>query len=460
MPSYRSRVLGVALVAALSASPARSQLAPAAPPDTLSLDALLAAVEATPAIRAARLGVEAAGARARAIGFRPDPEVEAMVRPGVLASGEGDLVMARVVQPLPYPSVLRREREAAMAMAEAEGFRADAEAADLRLAIRQAYYGLYRAQALDALVRQFQQRLGAFAEAAAVRYEVGRGTQGAILQAQLEGGRFEAELLALATERHGALAELAGLVGRPDLALHAATHGTPSVVVEIPPLPTDADSALVDIALAGRAEFAALAAEGRGADAEVALARLAFRPELGVMAGVTVMGFMPGELVAAPGVGVTLRLPLNRARLRARFEEAGLRRAQVDARREALTADVASDLVRSAAAARRAAATLDLYRRRLLPQAETAVEAVLVAYTTGQGGFLDLLETERTRFDLLTAAEEARYRYLVALAELERALGTSTSAPPAPSVDPEPPLGPEPVPATRTIRADVGAQTP
>ena len=444
MTPTRSRVLAAALLAALGVFPA-ARVASAQPlvlaaSDTLSLDALLATVEATPTLRAARLGAEAAQSRARAAGLRPDPEVEVMVRPGVLL-GSGDLVMGRVVQPLPYPSVLRREREGARAMADAEGFRADAEAADARLAVQQAYYALYRAQTLDALVRTFQKRLGLFAEAAAVRYEVGRGPQGSILQAQLEGGRFEEEILALATERDEALARLAALVGRPDLARRSATRDAPHAVVVLPPLPSASDTALVEIALAGRAEFAALAAEARGADADVALARAAFRPELGVMGGVTLMGFTPGDLVAAPGVGVALRLPLNRERLGARLDEARLRRAQVDARREALEADVASTLVYRARAVRREGEALDLYRRRLLPQAETTAEAMLVAYTTGQAGFLDLLEAERTRYDLLTGAERARYRYLVALAELERALGgaapssTRTAEAPRPTRD-------------------------
>ncbi|HYE58165.1 MAG TPA: TolC family protein, partial [Rhodothermales bacterium] len=53
----------------------------------------------------------------------------------------------------------------------------------------------------------------------------------------------------------------------------------------------------------------------------------------------------------------------------------------------------------------------------------TAVESLLVSYTTGQADFLELLDAERTRYALSVAAEEARYRYLVALAMIERAMG-------------------------------------
>jgi outer membrane protein, heavy metal efflux system len=416
MSSLHSRLLGAAVVAALGTAPVLAQ-----EPDTLSLGALLAAVDAAPALRAAGLSAQAAAARARAAGFRPDPEVEAMVWPVALLSNRmGDLAMLRARQMLPYPSQLRSERAAAEARAEAAGASVEVQVLDRRLAVRQAYYDVYRTQALDALVRAFQRRLEVFAEAAAIRYEVGRGPQGAILQAQLERDRLEAQLRTLATLRQAALSDLAALVGTTRIARLTAS---PAEVVALPPRPGNIDSALVAETLTRRAEFRALDAERRGAEADVALARQAFRPELGVMAALGLMSTDDDVFTAAPGVGVMVRLPLNRPRLQARLEEAQLRGAEVEARRAALAAEVEAALVQHAYTAQREAETLDLYRRRLLPQAAATAEAVLAAYTTGQAGFLDLLDAERTRFELSLAAEEARYRYLVALADLEHAAG-------------------------------------
>ena len=412
---YRTRLactlLAGAVVMATSITPRAQAL------DTLELGALLAEVDASPTVRAARLAADAARAGARATGFRPDPEVEVMLRSAAFTSPEGERGGLTVRQMLPYPSALRAERAAAVARAEAGAAGAAVVAADLHLAVRRAYYALYRAQERERIVRAFQRRVGAFAEAAAVRYEVGRGPQGAILQAQLAEGRFEEERRTLATEREVALARLSALVGRPAL---ASAGG--AAVVALPP-PPEADSALVALALAGRPELAALAAEARTAEAEVERARLAFRPELGVSAGVYNMAGPMDDGRNVVSVGVMVRVPLNRDRLQARLDEARLLRAVVGARREAVEVEIAAGLAQLVTAARREAETLDLYRARLMPQAEATVESLLAAYSTGQADLLDLLDAERTRFELAVGAEEARYRYLVALAELARAVG-------------------------------------
>ncbi|HYE58445.1 MAG TPA: TolC family protein, partial [Rhodothermales bacterium] len=306
MNSYCTRVLSAAVLTALGAFPLRAQ----APADTLSLPALLAAVEAAPVVEAARLSAEAARARTRGTGLRPDPEVSAMLWPGSLAVGMGEALMLQATQPLPYPSQLRREREAAEAMADVAETGVAVAAAERRLVVRLAYYGLYRAQAREVLVRAFQRRLEAFAEAAAVRYEVGRGTQGAVLQGQLEAARLDEELLTLATMRHEGLVTLSALLGRPVPAHHHAGDAPPRAVVVLLPVPSVADTALVAHALRQRPELAALDAEARAAEAEAAVARLAFRPEVGVTAGLRFMGLTLHHLAAAPGVGAMVRLPL------------------------------------------------------------------------------------------------------------------------------------------------------
>ena len=155
MSPARSRALGAALVAALGVlAPAPGPRAQALP-DTLALDALLGAVEASPAVRAAALGAEAAAARARGAGLRPDPELDVMVRPGALLGAEGERIELRATQPLAIPSRLRAEREATRAEAEAERLGVGVEAAERRLRVRLAYYMLFRAQQEEALVRAY-----------------------------------------------------------------------------------------------------------------------------------------------------------------------------------------------------------------------------------------------------------------------------------------------------------------
>ncbi|MDX1419387.1 MAG: TolC family protein, partial [Rubricoccaceae bacterium] len=309
------------------------------------------------------------------------------------------------------------------AVAEAEAGVVEAEAgvlaAELALEAQEAYIALARVQAVDALVRDYRARLDAFAEAAAVRYEVGRGPQAAILRVQLEAGRLDARLSTLDAEGRLARATLARLLDHP------ALPGQP--VAAAPAEAPLADSALVARALRLRPETAVLEAAARQAAAEEALSEIARYPEVGVHA--TYFDIADADLPAtadgrdAVGLGVTVRVPLDQASRRARIEAARLRAAQVETQQEALTTAITTHVEAHLHHAHHERDALLRYRRQLLPQAETTVESTLAAYTTGQADFLALLDAERTRFELRVAEAETEARYLTALARLARALG-------------------------------------
>lgn len=116
-------------------------------------------------------------------------------------------------------------------------------------------------------------------------------------------------------------------------------------------------------------------------------------------------------------------MPLDRSSRRANLDAARLRAAQISTEREALETAIATSVDAHLHHAHHEFEALQLYRTRLLPQAETTVESTLAAYTTGQADFLTLLDAERARFELQMAEAEAESRYLIAAARLARALG-------------------------------------
>jgi outer membrane protein TolC len=388
----------------------------------LSLDALLAEVDAAnPSLRAARLEAAARAEVGDQVGALPDPTVSLTAFPYPLVTALGaQRSQWRVEQMIPWPGTLGLRERAADLGAEVAEHEAEVLALDLALQVKRAYYTLYRLQRTDALVRTFRERLDAFTEAAAVRYEVGRGPQGAVLQVGLEEERLRTRLLALDARREAALQTLARLTDRPGLLL------ADSVALDPPPLPS-ADAALAETALRLRPEVQALAAAAERAETEVYLARKAFYPDLGV--GVTYFDVTDRDApptadgTDALAVMLSAKIPLQRRRLHARLEEAQLRSAQVEARREALETAIQTELADAAYAARREAETLALYRERLLPQAQATIESVLAAYTTGEADYAAFLDAERTRFQLQLALEDALGRYLDATARLERAVG-------------------------------------
>ena len=122
-------------------------------------------------------------------------------------------------------------------------------------------------------------------------------------------------------------------------------------------------------------------------------------------------------------IGASIKVPLQRGRLRARLEEARVRQVQVETRQEALETAFQTQIADLTSRLRQDTEQLTLYREALLPQAETTLQATLSAYTTGRTAFLDLLDAQRMLFSLRAGYEDTFARYLKGTAALERALG-------------------------------------
>ena len=412
-----ARAVLLACLAAL-ALPARAQA-----PDTLRLDAVLDAVYAdNPTLAAARLDARALARRGDQVGALPDPTASVMVAPYPILTARGtQRSQWRVEQMLPWPGTLGLRRDAADAAADAARLGADQVALDLARDATRAYADLVRTQEAADVVRAFQARLSAFAEAAAVRYEVGRGPQGAILQVQLERQRLGERLIEFERQRDAAVQTLARVLDRPDL-----TVGR--VVTPPAALPDAAD--LGALALDLRPEVAAAQARIDQAEVDVALAERAYYPDLGV--GVVYTDIAPADAPPtatgrdALGLMASVRIPLGRDRLRAGVQEARLRQRAAEVRLEATQTAIQTDLADALSDARRAAEAVALYRDTLLPLSLTTVESALAGYTTGTVDFLAFLDAERARFQIQLGLVDARARLLDASADLARAVGLTT----------------------------------
>ena len=306
---------------------------------------------------------------------------------------------------------------------------ADADAAtvaqDLALRVKEAYYTLYRVQEQERLIRRFQDELDGFESSASAQYEVGRGTQQAILKAQIERGRLTVRLEQLAEEHASAQQRLVRLVGRAD------NVGLSGVVrVTRPngsPLPDG-----VETALQQRPEADALRLMQQRANREEALARKAFWPDVTV--GLQYVDIQTSDLGPtmngrdAFAVSLGIRVPLWRDKLKAQVSEAQIEARRAETQLEALELDIRTRLSDLQQQRVRQQRQLALLNDTLIPQAETALEATLNAYSTGRTDFLDLLDAERTLFQLQMESEATYARFLKTTAALERTLGVISLA--------------------------------
>ena len=424
--AHTSCTVGVSILAALVVIGA----AAAQPSDSvLTLQAVLDGVRIDNALlRASHLEVTALATRARQQSSFSDPTAMVGYQPFPLLTARGvQRSQWRVEQKIPYPGTLALRGEVARLDAAVAGHEAETLEADLFLEAKHAYYELYRIQQQELRIRAFQQRLQVFADNVAARYAAGGGAQHRILQIQLSRNMLDRTVLVLRAQRSAATQTLARLLNRPALSTPAVT-----IIVESPLTMDLEEAAALETALALRPEAAALDVAAERANALVALAHKKFRPDFSL----SLTWFDIGTSKVLPSangrdalaVGVSLRLPIHRDRMRAAVEEARVRQNQIHARKEALETAVRTQITDMAGRIDEAASQLLLYRETLIPQAETALRAVLNAYATDTADVSDLIDAEQRLFELGTGYEDTVAHYLKATAALERALGIQSLA--------------------------------
>lgn len=241
----------------------------------------------------------------------------------------------------------------------------------------------------------------------ATRHATGKDRQESLLKAHLALEEAESALKTLESERAARSGALAALLGREDAAL------LPFPEPEAPePLPAS-DEALIRMAAERSPELSGMAAEVRGREDALAYARRAWVPDL--MLGYEVMGDIQASLTGA------FTLPLRGRRIRAGVAEAREALRAAEAHWTAARDDLRARLVSALSAARDAERQSLLYRERLLPLAEQALQVVIAAGSTGQG-LADIVESQRMLLALrlgLARTEAARAK---ATAELEAIL--------------------------------------
>jgi outer membrane protein TolC len=411
-------LLFAAATLAFSAAPALAQDTP------VTLEAILeAVVEGNPALEAARLEADARSTHRDQVEALPDPTAGMTYQPFPILTARGSQRSQwRIEQMIPYPGKRRLQGDVAELGAAVARHEAGALEADLILEAKDAYFELYLTGKVTELTRAFQEELRGFEEAATVRYEVGQGLQQSILKAQLERNRLSQRLIELEARRRSAAETLARLTNAPGGVKHFDT-----AELSPPPVPEVQIDRLVEVSASERAEAAALDAAQARAAGQIALARKQFLPDFGV--SVTYFDMASADMPStangrdAIAVGASVRLPLQRGRIRAQLQEAEIRARQIEARREALHVDIETHLQDLLFALEQERAVLDLYDETLLPQAASTMEATLSAYSTGSTDFIDLLDAERTIYAMRTGRVEAVHRYLKTAARLERELG-------------------------------------
>lgn len=436
--------LGSVAVLLATMLPARGNAQPSSASGSASLDTLVAtAVAANPAVRAARLRVDAARARVGPAGLRPDPLLTVglrdfpLSRPGFYDNFT--MKMAGISQTIPYPGKLGLERRAALRSVDANEAVVRATTLDIVRDVRTAYFEVaFLDRALDVVTRN-RDVLVDLIKVTEARYSAGQAGQQDVLRARVEAGRLAEQAVTLTEQRRAAVANLNAALDRPSesplLDAHVPARISRAAVADSAngvrflsaalgarvansPLPPLAE--LQAIALRASPLLLEQDAEIAAQTARVERARKEHLPDFDVALDYGQRnGFR--DLVTAT-VSIPLRLQRGAKQdqlvVAARADLAALEADQA-ARRSAIRADVA----RLVAELERQRAQLALYKTAIIPQGRAALTSALASYQVARVEFVTLLENQATLFNYETEYFRVLTDFAKTLAQLDRVAG-------------------------------------
>jgi outer membrane protein TolC len=398
------------------------------PPEPLPLPwCLERAARANPELAAEAAAAEAARHRIVPAGALEDPRFryEASNVP------TGDLDFAStplsghqlaLSQKLPVPGLLGAREDAARAASAA----AHASLEDRRLrvaaAVERAWTELGFAQRALAITLRNVELLRQLARIAETKYQVGEGLQQDVLRAQVQLTRLLDERLERESSVAHAEASLAAHLDLPP----AVPLGRTGPLEESAPVPALAP--LLERVEAGSPRLVALTAQVEEAERLRRAARLEGYPDLDLGVGYRIRKRVAGDAVDGDDflmAGLTVRLPVDRGKWRARVAErdALARRARAAWRAERARL---RDAVRSAhASLQRADSEVVLLETGLVPQSRQSLESSRSGYEVDEVDFLALVDSQVSLLRAELRLVRARADRRTAFAALEAAVGGS-----------------------------------
>jgi outer membrane protein TolC len=333
--------------------------------------------------------------------------------------GDTREVMFMMQQKFPFPGKLSKSGEKAKIVAETERILSESVRLKIVSAVKIAYYQIFRVDKALEINRENKTLMNQFLEIARIRYTVDNASQQDIFKAQMELSKLEQERVELEHQRKIYVANINRLLNRPS---DVNFRGT-SVSEDLPALNFDS-AELANLLDNHQPLIHASKSKIRASEIEVERSRLQSKPDFSLMLGYTWMNEMPDAWMGR----VSVNLPFafwadddNSARINSSIHKKSKTNADYESVRNSLiyqTNEIVFQL-------NSIEEQIEIYKTRLIPEAEQTLEASLSGYQTGLVDFLTLISNERTLQSFRLQYYNLISQYYQQLALLERTLGAS-----------------------------------
>ncbi|MBI3252827.1 MAG: TolC family protein [Candidatus Omnitrophica bacterium] len=374
--------------------------------------ALDEAEKSNPEILVSKTKWEEERARIISAGAPPDPEV------GVEFWGKNE-TWYDVSQKVPFPVKLplRAQSQAHEANREKGYYRAKQK--EILQKVKAAYYAYFLAWKEIEIFEESVSFLKQFSVVTENKYSVNQTSQANVLKAQLEYSKTLNTLETLKQEKEARAAELNALFDRaPDAALpKPAEPSLPDISLDY--------ASLEKIAWQNRPELHAARHHVDHMGADLALAQADFLPDATLQySRRTFKDQTPDDNI----VMVKFNVPfLWFWRQGAAVGAAAKAKEGAEAELRSLETLTRSDLKSLLVKTQNARRLVELYRTTTLPQSEAALKVSLKGYEAGTEGFVDVIDSERSRLGFQLEYYQALAEYWSYLASLERLVGKDLS---------------------------------
>ncbi len=398
---FESATLGLAILWLAQAPPS-----PSPAPLTLS-EALQRAAASNPSLVAARVRLRTLAAGIDVARERPNPDLG--------FEFERETPRESYTLSVPVETAAKRARRIAAASASAGVGAAEIAALELdtRVAVRRAFAELIAAQRRADAARELQALAARAVAAAHARVEAGDAPRLESLQAELAAAEADNDAVTRTGELQAARVELGALLG---------AAGTPFEAVAGPAAAQPLDpSALSATAVAQSIDLTVIDRRLAESAARIAVARSLQIPDVQVGGALTHRAQPDFDYGWRAGADITVPL-FTRHRAGVSVESSVT--AELQAERTAVVEKTRGAVLAAVARANALQDQAGRFETAILPRAREVETMAEDAYRSGQTGLVSLLQTIGTAREVRTRAIEADLAFQLAVAELERAMGT------------------------------------
>lgn len=384
---------------------------------SLSLEQTVsAALRDNATLRAARAKADAMGERPAQEKSLPNP----MFKYGAMdPTDRGNFVNAdekrfMVEQEFPWFGKLGLRGKVAEKDAETMRRAYEAMQREIVMMVKENYFDLYGVQQTISITRAEEDVLKRMVKTTETMYSTGERSQQDVIKAQSEITMLKQKLLELDQQEATLKAKLNQLLNRRADAPLGLTVTAPR-----DELATTAEQ-LFALAGKNRAEIKGAQAQIQRNEYEREVMKKESLPDYRL--GVEYRNFREGDDMVMFTIGFDL--PIWQSKYKAGVREAEKMIESSQASLEAVVRQASFDVQDAWFKLQTARRTLELYRKTLIPQAESRFHASDASYRTGKVDFMDLLESERFLLSARVMAAMAEGNLGMQLARLERAVGT------------------------------------